>query len=142
MCATVQSSVHSFQACDICPDSGIDQNLKADVITCLQKRVFACIIPRLMTRRVCFANDTKIMAFFREIALTAHLINIALHSELIKKALRDETIKDLREDKSNFIHPPSVKMPGKKYEDIQAGLNGPSVRWQRDEDSKLLFVSF
>lgn len=114
MCATVQSSVHSFQACYICPDSVINQNLKRDLITCLRKRVFACIIPRLMTRRVWFANDTKIMAFFCEIVLDVHLINKDLHSHLIKKALRDENIKDLSLNKSNVIHPPSVKMEGTK----------------------------
>lgn len=48
-----------------------------------------------MTRRVWFANDTPIMAFFHELALAVHLINGDLHSQLIKKALRDENIKDL-----------------------------------------------
>lgn len=95
MCATVQSSVHSFQACNICPDSVIDPNVKGDVITCLQKKGFACITPRLMPRRVWFPNDAKITAFFPEIALTVHLINRDPHSQHIKKALRDENIKDL-----------------------------------------------
>lgn len=67
-----------------------------------------------MTRRVWFANDAKIMAFFREIALTVHLINKELNSQLIKKALRDENIKDLISDKL-AIRPPSGKTTGKKY---------------------------
>lgn len=70
---------------------------------------------QLMTRRVWFANDTKIMAFFREIALTVHLINKELNSQLIKKALRDENIKDLISDKLAAIRPPSGKTTGKKY---------------------------
>lgn len=90
----MQSSVHSFQARYICPDSMIDQNLKGDAITYLQKKVFACIIPRLMTRCVCFANG-KDYGFLCDIALTVHRINQDLHSQLIKKALRDENIKDL-----------------------------------------------
>lgn len=87
-----------------------------------------------MTRHVWFANDTKIMAFFHEIVLAVQIINKDLHSQLIKKALTDENTKDLSEGKSKFIRPPSGKMEGKKNEDIQAGLNGPSVHLQRDRD--------
>lgn len=94
----MQSSVRSFQACYICPGSMIDQNLKGDFITYLQKMVFACVILRLMTRRVCFANDTRIMTFLfaRQHSLCTLLTKIFIHSLLRKlSGIKKKALKTL-----------------------------------------------